>query len=172
MRSTLLLLLLPLAAACSAPRTRGWIGGEYATVAGLGVMLRAAPAGTPVAAAGLRPGDVLTTLDGAPVPPPHRLTRAIGKRRPGSDAVLTYWRAGEEAHASVRVGEEKVRRVRTLRVGLGLSPRLDLWPFDDGIEVFGLVRLRRRDLFVLPLGLSWHDETVATRYSTARSTRR
>jgi hypothetical protein len=158
-----MLLLLLLAAACSAPRTRGWIGGAYRRVDGLGLLVVEAPAGTPVADAGLRRGDVVTALDGAPAARPDRFRRAIGARAPGADATLTYWRAGATEDSRVRVGEATVRRVRTLRLGLGVSTRLDLWPFDDGIDVLGLVRLRRGDVFVLPLGLSWRDETVATR---------
>jgi hypothetical protein len=165
MKPTLILLLL--AAACSTPRTRGWIGGEYRRVDGLGLLIVDAPAGTPVAAAGLRPGDVVTTLDEAPVPCARRFRRAIGSRAPGADVELTYWREGATARARVRVGEATVRRARTLTVGLALSPRLDLWPFDDGIEIFGLVRLRPGDLFVVPFGLAWSDETVRTRPTAA-----
>jgi len=45
----------------------------------------------------------------------------------------------------VVVGRETFDSVGTVEIGLGVSTTLDLWPFDDGVDVFDLVRVRWDD---------------------------
>lgn len=62
-----------------------------------GVLVVGTTPGAPAAQAGLRFGDVVTALDGAPVTDTNALVEAIKTRRPGSDGRLTVWRVGDDA---------------------------------------------------------------------------
>jgi TPR repeat protein len=55
--------------------------------------------GAPAAQAGLRFGDFLTALDGAPVKQTAEVVNAIRQRAPGSQGTFTVWRVGEDATA-------------------------------------------------------------------------
>jgi serine protease Do len=88
---------------------RGWLGvtllpTERAGIEG-GVLISAVAEGSPAAAAGLRPGDVLDTVNGAPVAarffeeiPP--LYQRLADLPVGKDAALA-WRRGGEARSGV-----------------------------------------------------------------------
>ncbi|WP_317202507.1 Do family serine endopeptidase [Janthinobacterium sp.] len=54
---------------------------------------------------GLRPGDVILSVDGQPVPTSADLARIVAEARPGSTVALRYWRKGVLGHATVRVEE-------------------------------------------------------------------
>ena len=76
------------------------------------------------------------------------LREHVGAREPGAATTLTFWRDGEVRSAEVRVGEERYER--RMSVGLGLffnflEGSIDLWPFDDGIDVLGLVTIKGSD---------------------------
>ncbi|MCE9637588.1 MAG: PDZ domain-containing protein [Planctomycetes bacterium] len=127
---------------------RGWIGGRYADA---GDVVRAGPGGaliigswdgTPAAAAGLVPGDLVTAVDGAPVGSAADLRTAFRERTPGGTAAVQFRRDGEEHTAPVVVGRETWKRVGTIRLGLSFSPKFDIWPFDDGIDLLGIVAFR------------------------------
>lgn len=51
--------------------------------------------GTPAHAAGLRPDDVITSLNGRPTPDPEQLVRVAGRLRVGSSAPLEFVRNGK-----------------------------------------------------------------------------
>lgn len=125
-----------------ATHERGWIGGRYADVGAPGALVVGAWDGTPAAAAGLAPGDLVTAVDGAPVRSSADLRTAFRERAPGAAASVAFRRDGQEHSAAVVVGRETWKPVGTLRLGFRLSPKLDVWPFDDGIDLLGLVAFR------------------------------
>jgi hypothetical protein len=52
---------------------------------------------------------------------------------------LDAWHDGAVLRAPVTVGRETYQRVLAIDLYLPLCPHADLWPFDDGVDVFGLV---------------------------------
>jgi len=74
-----------------------------------GVIISAAPAGLPAATAGLKPGDIITTIDGKPVKNGDDLVAVISEYKPGTSIDIGYLRNGQTQHAKVVVAErEKV----------------------------------------------------------------
>jgi hypothetical protein len=163
-RSIVFLSAVLAAAGCaSQPATvRGWAGGRFApvTVNGHGDSLAGMPADvdaksgllvtspgddTPLARAGLVTGDLILSVDGEPVDDATDLHDRIALREPGSHASVRSWRDGRVLDTDVTVGRETVERVGSITLGLSLSPALDLWPFDDGIDVLSLLRFRTSD---------------------------
>ncbi|WP_411015477.1 PDZ domain-containing protein, partial [Salmonella sp. s41069] len=69
--------------------------------------------GAPAAQAGLRFGDFLTALDGAPVTETTQLVEAIKKRAPGSQATFTVWRVGEDGTAYLQALRQLAERGST-----------------------------------------------------------
>lgn len=155
-------------AGCSGGRCkqRGWIGGDLKRVqacAGFlecpppsttpravvgmpqsagtrqGLLVVRAPAASPLSEAGVVTGDLIVALDGKPVSDPLAFRQAIEARPPGSPAILEVWRDGAHAPHAVVVGRETYSRRTKVGAYLGFSAHADLWPFDDGINVFGLV---------------------------------
>jgi serine protease Do len=62
------------------------------------------PAG-PAAAAGLKPGDIILSVNGKPIETSSELPSLIADIRPGSDAALQVWRNGRAETLKVRVAE-------------------------------------------------------------------
>jgi membrane-associated protease RseP (regulator of RpoE activity) len=149
-------------------RTRGWIGGAYEPVvssafpvgsgpwighgrivgvpasaeAPRGALVTYASDGSPLAAAGLRPGDLLLSVDGHEVGDAEEVREVVEPKAPGETAALRFWRAGAVQEASAVVGTETWYRQGVLRIGLSIGSTLDLWPFDDGINLLGLITAR------------------------------
>ena len=69
-----------------------------------GLFVIAATAGGPAAAAGLRPGDVITSLDGAPAGDPEQLEVISVTRSPGDRVAVRYHRDGASAEATITLG--------------------------------------------------------------------
>ncbi len=67
--------------------------------------------GTPAAEAGLKPGDVITKLDGQPIEDASDLTRRIGSFKPGDKVELTYLRDGADKTASVTLASQSNEKV-------------------------------------------------------------
>ena len=97
--------------------TRGWIGTKVQSVTpeladGLGLSdLRGAIVATvqdngPAAKAGLRSGDVITSVGGESVKNANELTRKVGAMAPGSSTQLTVLRQGKESALSVTLGQQ------------------------------------------------------------------
>jgi hypothetical protein len=154
-------------------RERGWIGGTLRSVqahagvldvlapaatgcgvvgmpasaqAPCGLLVREAPCGSPLAAAGVARGDLLVALDGRPVRDPEDFRRRIESRAPGSTATLDVWRDGARAPHPVTVGRERYERRGRIALALVLSPHADLNPFDDGVSLFGVVQAKSSDV--------------------------
>jgi hypothetical protein len=160
-----------LAACAGTPTTgeRGWIGGRFAdvsremrnwepglprierdgTVVGMpqdaagdsAALVTDVFSGAPLARAGLAPGDLVLSLDGRPVDGALDLRERCEALKPGTAADVAYWRDGATRNARIVVGRETFQSAGQIGFGLSLSPTLDLWPFDDGIDVFGLLRV-------------------------------
>lgn len=162
-RSMTVATLLGLAACSGAPQERGWIGGKLRVVPGDGPALLPASASvprallvvgcdseTPLARAGVRVGDFILFFNGKPVPDPLDFRREVEKAIPGRTVTLEVWRAGRFQPLEVKVGREVFVRRYSIGLGLFFDTDADLWPFDDGFNVFGLVRVqadpRRHDV--------------------------
>jgi serine protease Do len=85
---------------------------------------------SPAAKAGLKPGDVVTALDGKAVRNPRDLARSVADLRPGAKADLKLWRDGAEASLRVDIaaqpGTERARpgaeQSNAPRIGVSLIP--------------------------------------------------
>ncbi len=97
---------------------RGWLGvqiqpvtKEIAESIGLknskGAIVTAAQDDGPAKEAGIRPGDVITAVNGISIKGPRALAREIGKISPDSDTTLSLWRDGEATEVKVKLGKLK-----------------------------------------------------------------
>ena len=72
-----------------------------------GAIVDEAMPGTPAAEAGLKPGDVITKLNGKEVKDAADLTLRIGSFKPSDKVELTYMRNGAEKTAQVTLADQK-----------------------------------------------------------------
>ncbi|MHB2265888.1 Do family serine endopeptidase [Aliihoeflea sp. PC F10.4] len=95
--------------------TRGWLGvqiqpvtQEIAESLGLkdahGALISEAQANGPALAAGIKAGDVVTSVNGTNVTSPRELARAVGDLTPGDTATVDVWRNGETQEMKVTLG--------------------------------------------------------------------
>jgi serine protease Do len=70
-----------------------------------GVIISAVGAGLPAAKAGLKPGDIITTIDGKPVKDGDDLVALISEYKPGATVDFGYLRNGQAMHATVTIGD-------------------------------------------------------------------
>jgi serine protease Do len=70
-----------------------------------GVLVQLVQPGGPADKAGLKPGDIITTIDGRTVKDGDDLVNDIAGRRPGSTARLGYLRDGKPADTTVTIGD-------------------------------------------------------------------
>jgi serine protease Do len=70
-----------------------------------GVLVQEVTPGGPSDKAGLKPGDIITTIDGRSIKDGDDLVNEIASRRPGSTARLGYVRDGRPADATVTIGD-------------------------------------------------------------------
>ncbi|HUA96985.1 MAG TPA: trypsin-like peptidase domain-containing protein [Terracidiphilus sp.] len=70
-----------------------------------GVLVQEVQPGEPAEKAGLKPGDVIQSIDGHTVKDGDALVNEIASRRPGSTAVLGYLRDGKEYQTTVTIGD-------------------------------------------------------------------
>ncbi|HSY02479.1 MAG TPA: trypsin-like peptidase domain-containing protein [Acidobacteriaceae bacterium] len=74
-----------------------------------GVIVSAVGAGLPAAKAGLKAGDIITTINGQPVKDGDDLVAQISEYKPGTNVDLGYLRSGQSMHATVTIDDrEKV----------------------------------------------------------------
>jgi serine protease Do len=74
-----------------------------------GVLVQKVQPGGPAEKAGLKTGDIITTIDGRSIKDGDDLVNEIASRRPGSSIRLGYLRDGKSADTSVSIGDrEKV----------------------------------------------------------------
>lgn len=95
--------------------TRGWLGVEIRPVSkdaadgapvagGAGALVDGALANSPAAAADLKAGDVITTMNGEKVVGPKELSARIRTLSPGATIELRVLRDGAERNVSVKLG--------------------------------------------------------------------
>jgi serine protease Do len=70
-----------------------------------GVLVQEVQPGGPAEKAGLKPGDVITTIDGRSIKDGDDLVNEIASRRPGSTVRLGYARDGKQADTTVTIGD-------------------------------------------------------------------
>jgi serine protease Do len=70
-----------------------------------GVLVQEVQPGGPADKAGLKPGDILTTIDGRAIKDGDDLVNEIASRRPGSTVRLGYVRDGKQADTTVAIGD-------------------------------------------------------------------
>jgi len=70
-----------------------------------GVLVQLVQPGGPADKAGLKPGDIITTIDGRTVKDGDDLVNDIAGRRPGSSVRLGYLRDGKPADTTVTIGD-------------------------------------------------------------------
>lgn len=70
-----------------------------------GALVQDVTPGSPGARVGLKPYDVIISLDGEPVRTQDRLTRRIAERQPGSSARLEYMRDGRTHSVQLKLAE-------------------------------------------------------------------
>src|SRR5580692_4055209 len=70
-----------------------------------GVLVQLVQPDGPADKAGLKPGDIITSIDGRPVKDGDDLVNEIAGRRPGSTARLGYLREGNPADTTVTIGD-------------------------------------------------------------------
>jgi Do/DeqQ family serine protease len=70
-----------------------------------GALINSVEAGGPAERAGLRRGDVITGLNGQPVPDSNTLRNRVAGTQPGGEVTVTYLRDGKEQTARVTLGE-------------------------------------------------------------------
>ena len=96
--------------------SRGWLGVTIQNVdeksakalglpAAEGALIGDVLPGNPAAKAGIRPGDVITALNGEKVRSSDDLLRKVAAIKPGGKALLSIWRSGATKEISVVVAE-------------------------------------------------------------------
>lgn len=70
-----------------------------------GVLVQEVQPGGPAEKAGLKPGDIVTTIDGRSIKDGSDLVNEIASRRPGSTIRLGYLRDGKSADTTVTIGD-------------------------------------------------------------------
>lgn len=134
---------------------RGWLGVQIQPVTkdiaesvGLddakGAIVAGAQEDSPAAKAGLKPGDIITAVDGKKIKGPRALARKIGKLSPNKTVSITVWRDGNAKDVSVKLGtldEASTGDKQGSNLsGTGLARLgLELLPGDDGVQVVDVV---------------------------------
>ena len=95
---------------------RGWLGvqiqpvsKEIAESIGLenarGAIVALTQEDSPAKTAGIKPGDVITAVNGKKIKGPRALSREIGKISPDSEAIVTLWRDGAAKDVTLKLGK-------------------------------------------------------------------
>ncbi|KQO75183.1 Do family serine endopeptidase [Methylobacterium sp. Leaf88] len=111
-----------------------------------GALVDHAEAGTPAAKAGLKSGDVIESVNGAPINDAKELSRKIAGIKPGAKVELTYLRGGKTDTATVELGvlpnDTKVASTDRgtsangqPRLGLSLAPASEVGAGSEGVAV-------------------------------------
>ena len=77
-----------------------------------GVILASVEPGGPADKAGVKPGDVLVSIDGKPIADPQGVLNAVTGIAPGSTARVKMKRKGQDLEIAVAVGRRPKQQVR------------------------------------------------------------
>jgi serine protease Do len=113
--------------------TRGWIGVQIQSVTpeiadslGLksvqGALVAEPQAGGPAAKAGIEAGDVITSVNGAPLKDARELARQIGGLPPGTSVKLSILRKGADKSVTLTLGQLPNEREARADTGNGNEP--------------------------------------------------
>lgn len=83
---------------------RGWLGVSLQELQTPGIGIAGIERTGPAARSGLRPGDVVTAVDGAKVESARELIRVVARKPPGANVALTVRRQGRDVEIPVTVG--------------------------------------------------------------------
>ncbi len=136
---------------------RGWLGvqiqpvtEEIAESIGLddakGAIVAGAQDDSPAKTAGIKPGDVITAVNGTKIKGPRALAKEISNSNPDSEVTISLWRDGSSKDVTVKLGKlreavtlgrgNKPRALKSLaRIGLELRQS----PDGNGVEVIDVV---------------------------------
>ena len=115
-----------------------------------GALVDHAEGGTPAAKAGLKAGDVITTVNGQGVTDARELSRRIAGLKPGAKVEVAYLRNGKADTATVELGtlpgdkrtaslsDSGAERTATPRIGMSLAPATAVGAGDEGVAVTGV----------------------------------
>jgi len=76
-----------------------------------GALVSSVEKGGPAEKAGLKPGDILTRVDGKEINRAGELSLAVGNAKPGAKIELEIWRVGTKQSLSATLGEQRDRTV-------------------------------------------------------------
>jgi len=93
---------------------------------------------SPLAAAGVEPGDIVLRFDGEPTPSADEFVERVEAMAPGTTATIEVHRFGESFERQIVVGRERFDRVGTLSLGLRVASRFDIVPNPD-FDILGLL---------------------------------
>lgn len=93
-----------------------------------GAVVYTVEAGGPAADSDLRPGDVLTTIDGKPLRSAHELVREVQRRKVGQKIELGLWRKSKQMVVAIATREQPEE------VGRTVAPRPVLLPAPSAID--------------------------------------
>ena len=105
-----------------------------------GVVVRTIEADAPAYKSDLRPFDVITAVDGAPVSTDTQLQREILKKKVGQNVELSVWRKGQTLKIPVTTGElpNEIAAAALQRTDPGHATarggREQVWPASAGID--------------------------------------
>jgi putative serine protease PepD len=90
--------------------THAWLGVSVGEVtSGSGALVGTITAGGPASAAGLREGDVVTSIDGTPTPDASSLTSTINGKQAGAKVKLKVRRGSETTDVTVTLGNRPAK---------------------------------------------------------------
>lgn len=101
----------------------------------------------PLSVGGVKQGDLIMSVNHAPVLSAASFYRCVDGVEPGSEIIVTVWRDGKTLDIPVIAGVEIYRRFNILTLGFNFDTSLKLVPRPD-FTIFGLVQVgisRRRN---------------------------
>jgi hypothetical protein len=119
--------------------TRGWMGVQVQAVTadladslGLknaeGAIVDEPQAGSPAARAGIKEGDVITSVDGKDIKDARMLARSISGIAPGTEVKLGVWHNGDTKTVSLTLGQLPNDRQANAAIGEGDNTATDTTP--------------------------------------------
>ena len=101
-----------------------------------GVLVQEVQPGGPADKAGLKPGDIITSIDGRGIKDGDDLVNEIASRRPGSSARLGFLRDGKQQDATVTIGDRDKVFANLNAPQTAIAPEA---PQDAGETLLGIV---------------------------------